>query len=85
MTTLSEDSASARGGGADPVERVASALRSHNIEAIVVDTGAEARDVVLGLIPEGSEAADLLKAEHKPPDQLDRARRPRLWRKLASS
>ena len=38
-----------------------------------------------GMIPEGSEAADLLKAEHKPPDQLDRARRPRLWRKLASS
>lgn len=39
----------------DPVERVAVALRSHNIEAIVVDTGAEARRVVLDLIPEGAE------------------------------
>ena len=40
---------------ADGVEQVAAALRSHNIEAIVVETGAEARDVVLGLIPEGAE------------------------------
>ena len=31
------------------------ALRSHNIEAIVVDTGDEAKDVVLGMIPEGAE------------------------------
>jgi Uncharacterised ACR, YkgG family COG1556. len=37
------------------VERVAAALRSHNIEAIVVDTGQEAREFVLGLIPEGAE------------------------------
>lgn len=41
--------------GSDRVERVAEALRAHNIEAIVVDTGAEARDAVLGLIPEGAE------------------------------
>ncbi len=40
---------------ADRVEQVAAALRSHNIEAIVVETGAEARDVVLGLIPDGAE------------------------------
>jgi hypothetical protein len=40
---------------ADRIERVAAALRSHNIEAIVVDSGAEARRVVLGLIPEGAE------------------------------
>ena len=37
------------------LERVAAALRTHNIETIVVDTGAEARDLVLGLIPEGAE------------------------------
>lgn len=39
----------------DRVDRVAAALRSHNIEAIVVETGTDARDVVLGLIPEGAE------------------------------
>jgi hypothetical protein len=38
----------------DRVEDVAAALRSHNIEAIVVETGAEAKDLVLGIIPEGS-------------------------------
>jgi LUD domain len=36
-------------------ERVASAIRSHNIEAIVVDTAAEARTLVLDLIPLGAE------------------------------
>ena len=40
---------------ADRIERVAAALRSHNIETIVVDSGEEARRVVLGLIPEGAE------------------------------
>jgi hypothetical protein len=40
---------------ADPVERVAAALRSHNIETIVVATGEEARRVVLEMIPEGAE------------------------------
>jgi len=39
----------------DTVDEVAAALRSHNIEAIVVETGAEAADAVLGLIPDGSE------------------------------
>jgi YkgG family uncharacterized protein len=39
----------------DPVERVAAVLRSHNIEAIVVDTSEAARDAVLGMIPEGAE------------------------------
>jgi hypothetical protein len=39
----------------DRLERVAETLRSHNIEVIVVDTGAEAREVVLGMIPEGAE------------------------------
>ena len=40
---------------ADALEDVARILRSNNIEAVVVETGAEARDVVLGLIPEGAE------------------------------
>jgi hypothetical protein len=40
---------------ADRLDGVATALRAHNIEAIVVGTGAEARDVVLGMIPEGAE------------------------------
>jgi hypothetical protein len=39
----------------DPVERVATAIRAHNIEVIVVDTGAQARDAVLALIPDGAE------------------------------
>ena len=39
----------------DPVERVAAAIRAHNIEAIVVDTGVEARAVVLAMIPDGAE------------------------------
>jgi len=34
---------------------VAAALERHNIEAIVVDTGAEARARVLAMIPDGSE------------------------------
>jgi hypothetical protein len=39
----------------DRVEQVAAALRAHKIEAIVVDSGEEARRVVLGMIPEGAE------------------------------
>ncbi len=31
------------------------ALNAHNIQTVVVDTGEEARDYVLGLIPEGAE------------------------------
>jgi len=41
-----------------PTERidgVAEALRGHNIEAIVVETGAEARERVLAMLPEGAE------------------------------
>lgn len=40
---------------ADPVEHVAEALRLHNIEAIVVQAAADARDAVLAMIPEGAE------------------------------
>jgi hypothetical protein len=39
----------------DPLERVAAVLRSHNIEAVVVDTAADARAAVLAMIPDGSE------------------------------
>ena len=37
------------------VDQVAEVLRSRNIEAIVVETGADARGAVLSMIPEGSE------------------------------
>lgn len=40
---------------ADRIERVAAALRSHNIETIVVDSAEEACRVVLEMIPEGAE------------------------------
>jgi LUD domain len=39
----------------DRIERVAEALERHNIEAIVVATGAEARGRVLAMIPPGAE------------------------------
>jgi hypothetical protein len=39
----------------DVLERVASALRSHKIDAVIVDTADEARETVLGLVPEGAE------------------------------
>jgi L-lactate utilization protein LutC len=39
----------------DQIERVASALRSHNIEAVIVETAEEARKVILRMIPEGAE------------------------------
>jgi len=55
VTTLGNHAAAESPRVADRVERVAAALRSHNIEAIIVDTGQEARTVVLGLIPDGAE------------------------------
>src|SRR6476646_965003 len=39
----------------DLVERVAAVLRSHNIEAIVVDTADQARETVLGIVPDRAE------------------------------
>ena len=39
MTTLDNDIVTEAAGGDDRVERVVAALRSNNIEAIVVDTG----------------------------------------------
>jgi hypothetical protein len=55
MTTLDERTIPGETDDVDRLEHVAEALRSHNIAAVVVDTGAEARDVVLGLIPDGAE------------------------------
>ena len=55
MTTLEAVGVEMSLGGSDRVERVAAALRSHNIEAIIVDTGEEARNAVLEMIPVGSE------------------------------
>jgi LUD domain len=37
------------------IDRVAETLRLHNIEAIVVQTGGEARERVLSMLPEGAE------------------------------
>src|SRR4051812_45830710 len=39
----------------ETIQAVAAALGHNHIEAIVVDTGAEARERVLGLVPKGSE------------------------------
>jgi hypothetical protein len=39
----------------DRIARVAEALERHNIEAIVVGTGAEAKERVLAMVPPGSE------------------------------
>jgi len=55
MTTEGAGPAFEGDSAVDRVEQVAAALRAHNIEAIVVDTAAEARTVVLALIPEGAE------------------------------
>jgi hypothetical protein len=40
---------------AERIERVADALGRHNIEAIVVETGGEARELVMSMFPEGAE------------------------------
>ena len=53
--TLSTPATSRPDDLTDRIERVAAALRSHNIEAIVVDDAAGARAAVLGLIPDGAE------------------------------
>ncbi len=45
----------AAAASAEAIDAVAAALTTNNIEAIVVDTGAEARDRVLALVPQGAE------------------------------
>jgi hypothetical protein len=39
----------------DLLERIASVLRSHKIDAAIVDTAVQARDAVLALVPEGAQ------------------------------
>jgi predicted RNA-binding protein with PIN domain len=51
----STDTSPAESTSTDPLERVAEKLRSNNIEAIVVNTRDEARDLVIGMVPEGAE------------------------------
>lgn len=55
MTTLDSTPAGSGEAAADPVERVAAALRSNRIEVVVAETGEEARRLVLAMIPEGAE------------------------------
>jgi len=55
MTSVSAERPLEPAGTDDAVDRVAAVLRAHNIEAIVVDTADAARDVVLGMIPDGAE------------------------------
>jgi hypothetical protein len=55
MTTIKGGADAIRPEAGDDLGRVAAALRSHNIDVIVVDTGDQARQAVLELIPEGAE------------------------------
>src|SRR5947207_1071183 len=48
-------SGSVTGSRPDRVEAVAEAMRSHGMEALVVDTAADARAAVLSMVPEGAE------------------------------
>ena len=55
MTATDGDVDAVRARPGDQIERVAAALRSHKIEVIVVETGEQARQAVLQLVPEGAE------------------------------
>jgi hypothetical protein len=55
VTTVAGQVASGEEPATDRLEQVAAALRQHNIEAILVATGDEARRTVLSLIPDGAE------------------------------
>jgi hypothetical protein len=55
MTATDGDVDTAQEQAGDEIERVAAALRSHKIEVIVVETGEQARQAVLQLVPEGAE------------------------------
>ena len=55
MKTLEGDLTNLAAQTADRIERVAAAIRAHNIEVIVVDTGVQARSAALDLIPDGAE------------------------------
>jgi LUD domain len=53
--TVDEQGGKGAGVVAGRLDEVATALRTHNIEAVVVEDGEEARAFVLGLIPQGAE------------------------------
>ncbi len=53
--TVDKQVGTSAGTVAQRLDQVAAALRTHNIEAVVVEDGEEARAFVLGLIPEGAE------------------------------
>lgn len=55
MTTFSTGILPDASASNDPIDQVAAVLRSHNIETLIVDSGLQAREVVLGLIPDGAE------------------------------
>jgi hypothetical protein len=55
VKTLEGDLNNLAAQAADRIERVAAAIRAHNIEVIVVDTGVQARSAALDLIPDGAE------------------------------
>ena len=54
---MTVDERGSTGAAAAPraLDEVATALRAHNIEAVIVDDGNAARELVLGLIPDGAE------------------------------
>ena len=53
MTLLSPDHTTA--ATEESIQRAAGALAENNIEVVVVDDGAAARQTVLGMIPDGAE------------------------------
>jgi hypothetical protein len=53
--TVDEQGGTGAGAVAQRLDEVAAALRTHNIEAVVVENGEAARAFVLSLIPEGAE------------------------------
>jgi LUD domain len=53
--TMTEEPASSPPAPEESIQAVAAALGHNHIEAVVVDTGAEARERVIGLVPAGSE------------------------------
>jgi hypothetical protein len=55
MTTIESSPEMVPSDVAVRLEAVAATLRTHNIEAVVVDTGDDARKAVLAMIPDGSE------------------------------
>ena len=55
VSTSDRESEPATTAAPDVIDKVAEALRAHNVEAVVLDTAAEVRDTVLAMIPDGAE------------------------------